>query len=361
MRRKVIGLVGMISVLGSGSFAANDLDELGLPTSSEEDFGGEMFMEEQTEIDLFRRKLRSLRRWAGAVQEMEIRYHKMYNERVVSASEVLKKIHDKIKNHPNKVINALGLDKDARHFEEVVKSQGMRRKLGGGKLEVKESKRPEYTGYRREDENKERIVTGGEVGAFVKAMDVERNQLAVQFIINEKLDLLERMGYPELNEENIDPVEQFCIAYNNFLRRDVFILLRKRQVSGWLSDYAKKSTIIVDHYAKILDDLKLKKEIESEVDFKRVATDMRNFYTEVTRGRTTVDRRSAFKFYVQYLNDIMLEERHIQEIPEVNMRPIRRGLDSEERPYTQMVLLEQILEALKKTAATISESNKEGD
>ena len=324
---------------------ASDFDDLGIPSSGQDISSDFLYKEESTDITNFRRKLANIRQWSPKAQDMESRLQKMYNGRVKSLVTLLTKINDTVKSLPNKELSTMALDKDAKSFYEIFKCQGFKTKRDESLSTSSNSgTKVEYVSYRDEDKSDDNIVTSGEINKFKTKTTKDNDELAINFILNEKLDLLEKLGYPNFSDDALEATSRFCAIFNQYLRRDIYFLIAKTDVSGLLGDYAKRDTILIDYYAKVLLELQNKGVLAKTVDFKRVSFDMKAIYSNITRGKITSENYTEYEFYFEYMNDVFLDEGLIDEVPEVNMKPRRPGLDKELKEYTDNILLQKILE-----------------
>lgn len=344
---KVLLLLTAVSLVGRG-LCAGDMDDLGIPGEENSIASDLLFKDENTDITQFRRKLAKVREWAPIAKDMEAQLQKMYTNRVKSIVSLLNKIHDTVKNHPNKELASLKLDADAKVFYETFKAQGFKDKRDDKANGRVASSKVEYISYREKDKSNDNIISENEVKNFIKETTKQNNELAICFIINEKLDMLEKLGYPKIDDDSIDAAERFCVIYNQFLRRDLHFLIAKQEVSEYLVDYAKNNQRLIDYYADFLRKQQKKENLSKTIDFKKVAFDMRAIYSAVTRGKVTEENHAEYKFYFEFLNDVFLDEKLITEVPHINMKPKRRGLEKQQKEYTEKVLLEKILEKLSK-------------
>lgn len=301
------------------------------------------------DIEQFHRNLIKLQHWAPQAHDMESRMQKLYNNRVKSTVKLLIKINDKLKGHSNKELSTMKLDADAKKLSEVFKCQGFKGKRDKALAASNNSTtKVEYISYVDVDKVNDNIITTNELDRFKTATNKDSKELAICFIINEKLDTLEKMGYPNIDDKKIDPAERFCEIYNRFLRRDMFFLIQKTKISEELVSYAKWDTVLIDYYASLLMKKQSKGKISKALDFKRIAYDMRNIFNNITRGKIKEQNYVDYKFYLEYMNEVFLDEKWVTEIPRVNMRPKRAGLDKEMKEYTTNILLEKILKKIKR-------------
>jgi hypothetical protein len=184
------------------------------------------------------------------------------------------------------------------------------------------------------------------LSAFASDINRKKEEKAAFFIISEILDLLDAAGYPDLNKEFFKPEKRYYELVNQFLRRDLHFFKTKDVISELLLEYSKNSIQKINYYATYIQ--KNDPKALKIVDYKRIAFDMQDLYTVASRGKLTDTEQLEANFYLDYINEIFISEGIATEIPKVNLKLVRDGLATKIVPYNRDVLLEKILEVLRR-------------
>ncbi len=152
---------------------------------------------EHTDIDIFRRKIEIIQRWSQPVKSMDKRLKNMYNERVKSAAELLRKIHKKISSHQNKEVAGLALNVNATELVDIYTCSTLFRTDASRKqANVKDIPKPRYLNYKWLENDPEKVMGDWEVKPFYGKSDDERDEYGLSFapvLKYTELDLLERI------------------------------------------------------------------------------------------------------------------------------------------------------------------------
>jgi len=307
----------------------DDFDDLGIPDVDSSD--ADIFIKEDSKIKIFRSKLQKILKWSATANDMSSDYQKLYNERVKSAADVLTQISESLEGCTNIELATLKLDMDAKAFVDAFKTVGFRNRRDTSKVRLGVRERKPSKDDEVEEDEEQGAISLDALKDFHAPTESASDKIAISFVIEEKFKFLEKLGYPEIKEDTLCPVERFCAIYNRFYRRDLYVLVADDKVGESLVDYAKTDVELLDYYTESIVKLQEKGVVTNDIDFKRTAFDVRTAMNNVTRGKITAEMTSEYLFYYEYLNDLFSENKLVEKIPEVNFKTALSGHNKNRR------------------------------
>jgi hypothetical protein len=299
-----------------------------------------------SELDKIRKQMLFIEKWSGKVIEMDSKFQKLYNTRVAEVKTSLSKVYLVISKSKIKELSFyLNLPKYSRAFVENYQVKSFKIKKIP-KVFLNDYQKISFKSFNEINRKESVIINQYELSAFASDINRKKEEKAAFFIISEILDLLDAAGYPDLNKEFFKPEKRYYELVNQFLRRDLHFFKTKDVISELLLEYSKNSIQKINYYATYIQ--KNDPKALKIVDYKRIAFDMQDLYTVASRGKLTDTEQLEANFYLDYINEIFISEGIATEIPKVNLKLVRDGLATKIVPYNRDVLLEKILEVLRR-------------